>query len=305
MIQTYVEKFIENLPDNIKKNDKPIIIDLVLDGGAFNGSYLIGALYFLKEMEKRNYIKINRISGASIGSVIGFFYFLDKLDLAIDLYELTKNNFKKKYNLNIVKNLKTILKEHVDENFYLKIKNKLFISYHNISKIKKIVQSKYENNDDLFEAIIKSCFVPHLIDGNILYENKYIDGMFPYVFKQKKNNKVLYLNILSYNKIINTINIKNEKSNYHRVLTGLIDIHEFFIKGSNTDMCSYVENWTILNKCIRCFQLTVEQFIVFIMYIYITLKKYILMENNLSFLIKPFRKINREILKMILKTYFI
>ena len=58
MIHDYVIKFIENLPDPIKNVQVPQRMDLVLDGGAFNGSYLIGALYFLKEMEKRNYIKI-------------------------------------------------------------------------------------------------------------------------------------------------------------------------------------------------------------------------------------------------------
>ena len=305
MIQVYIDKFIENLPDNIKNNDKPIIIDLVLDGGAFNGSYQIGALYFLKEMEKLNYIKINRISGASIGSVIGFFSFLDKLDLASELYESTKNNFKKKYNLKIVKNLKTILKDHVPENFYLTVNNKLFISYHNVEKCKKVIQSKYNNNDELFEAIIKSCFVPHLIDGNLLYENKYMDGILPYVFKQKNDNKILYLNILSYNKIFNTLNIKNEKSNYHRILTGLIDIHNFFIKGSNTDMCSYVDKWSILNKSIRCFQLILEQIVVYIMYLYINLKKYILKENNLNVFLKPLKKLHRELVKMILKQYFV
>jgi hypothetical protein len=305
MIQTYVDKFIENLPDSIKNNKEPIIIDLVLDGGAFNGSYLIGALYFLKKMEKLNYIKVNRISGASIGSVIALFYFLDNLDLAMQLYELTKNNFKKKYNLKIVKNLKTILKDHIPENFYLSINNKLFISYHNIIKRKKIVKSKYENNSDMFDTIIKSCFVPYLIDGNCLYENKYIDGILPYVFNKKNDSKILYLNILSYNKIFNILNIKNENTNYHRVLTGLIDVHNFFIKESSTDMCSYVNNWTILNVFNRYVQLIFQQIIIYIIYIFIIFKKYILKENCCDVLFKPIKKIYKEIVKMILKKYFI
>ena len=50
MIEQYVNKLIDNLPDNIKNTKKPIVLDLVLDGGVFNGSYLVGALYFLKEM---------------------------------------------------------------------------------------------------------------------------------------------------------------------------------------------------------------------------------------------------------------
>ena len=57
MIHEYVIKLIDNLPDDIKNVPEPVVIDLVLDGGVFNGSYLVGALYFLKEMEKRKYIK--------------------------------------------------------------------------------------------------------------------------------------------------------------------------------------------------------------------------------------------------------
>ena len=47
MIDEYVNRLIENLPEDKNKLQQ---VDLVLDGGAFNGSYLVGALYFLKEM---------------------------------------------------------------------------------------------------------------------------------------------------------------------------------------------------------------------------------------------------------------
>ena len=50
MIDKYIEKLIENLPHEI--TSQTIELDLVLDGGAFNGSYLVGGLMFLKEMEK-------------------------------------------------------------------------------------------------------------------------------------------------------------------------------------------------------------------------------------------------------------
>jgi hypothetical protein len=73
MINEYVIKLIENLPDDIKNVKEPIKIDLVLDGGLFNGSYQVGALYFLKEMENRKYIKIERISGCSVGSIVGLY----------------------------------------------------------------------------------------------------------------------------------------------------------------------------------------------------------------------------------------
>ena len=88
MINEYVNKLIENLPENIKNRVEPEEIDLLLDGGVFNGSYHVGALYFLKEMEKRKYIKINRISGCSAGSIVAFLYFIDGLDLMPKLYDI-------------------------------------------------------------------------------------------------------------------------------------------------------------------------------------------------------------------------
>ena len=45
MINQYVDKFIKNLPEELKNNKKPLQLDLVLDGGVFNGSYLVGALH--------------------------------------------------------------------------------------------------------------------------------------------------------------------------------------------------------------------------------------------------------------------
>lgn len=90
MINDYVIKLIENLPDDLKNSKTPLRLDLVLDGGIFNGSYLVGALYFLKEMEKRNYVIIERISGCSIGSVVAFLYFIDSLDMMPVLYDIVK-----------------------------------------------------------------------------------------------------------------------------------------------------------------------------------------------------------------------
>ena len=106
MINEYVIKLIENLPDDLKNSTTPLRLDLVLDGGIFNGSYLVGALYFLKEMEKRKYIIVERISGASIGSIVAFLYFIDALDMMPQLYDIVKADFKNGYNLPSVKEIK-------------------------------------------------------------------------------------------------------------------------------------------------------------------------------------------------------
>lgn len=287
MIETYVNKLIDNLPDTIKKvNGKrnPLELDLVLSGGGFNGSYLIGALYFLKEMENRNYIKIHRISGCSIGSIAGLLYIENDLKRISPLYKYFTKQFKKKHNLSEIKNIRLLLGEKIIDN-YAKANDKLYICYNNIETGVKIVKSRFDSADDLCNTIIKSCFIPLLIDENICYKSKYIDGINPYIFEPKstgkdekygKERKTLFLDLFTYNKASCLINIKNEKNAFHRVLTGLLEIHNFFIKGTNTDMCSYVNNWSIIQKSVYCCKLLAERMIVYFLACIVYINKIII-----------------------------
>jgi hypothetical protein len=266
MIDEYVIKLIDNLPDDIKNRKEPLVIDLVLDGGIFNGSYLVGALYFLKEMEKRNYIAIKRISSCSIGSVVAFIYFIDALDLMPELYNIVNKCFKQTYKLQTIKDLKKHLGKKIPSDICEKVNGKLFIAYNNVIKRKKVVKSVYKDVDDIMNSIINSCFVPFLIDGNILNKSKYIDGLNPYIFDKEKNTKILHLDLYGYDKVGCLLNVKNEKTNYHRILSGLLDIHSFFIKGTNTPMCSYVNNWTIYNYGFNGLKTLVERMMIYIVY---------------------------------------
>ena len=82
----------------------------------------------------------------------------------------------------------------------------------------------------------------------MIYKNKYIDGITPYIFEETKNRKILYLDLCNNDKLYHMINIKNEKTDSHRILTGILDAHLFFIKNTNTSMCSYVNDWTLMHK---------------------------------------------------------
>jgi len=115
MINDYVIKLIDNLPDDIKNAKEPIFIDLVLDGGVFNGSYLVGALYFLKEMEKRNYIKIDRMSGCSEGAIVALLYHMDALEMMHQLYEMIHKDFRQTYKLQLVKEMKKYLADRIPD----------------------------------------------------------------------------------------------------------------------------------------------------------------------------------------------
>ena len=303
MIHDYVLKLIGNLPDEIKNVKSPMIIDLVLDGGIFNGSYLVGALHFLKEMEKQKFIKINRISGCSVGSIIAFLYYIDCLDLMPKFYEIIHKDFKQTYNLKMIKEFKNLLGENIPSNICKKINNKFYITYNNIKKGKKIIKSKYKDVDELINTIIKSCYIPFLIDGNILYENKFIDGINPFIFKKVPTNKILYLDLFGYDKIGNLLNVKNEKSNFHRILSGLLDIHTFFIKQSNTQMCSYVNDWNLSNLVYYSIKLMIEKIMIYLTYFIIYIKDNFTCNNNNNIISKILIKITEDIFIILLETY--
>lgn len=303
MINEYVIKLIENLPDDLKNSKTPLRIDLVLDGGIFNGSYLVGALCFLKEMEKRNYIIIERISGCSIGSVVAFLYFIDALDEMPKLYDIVKNEFKEKYKLPTIKEIKTHLQNKIPENICEKINGRLYICYNNIKKGSKTIKSQYKNVDEIMNTIIKSCFIPYLIDSEILYEGKYIDGINPYIFSQEPNKKILFLDLFGYDKIGNLLNVKNEKTNYHRILSGLLDIHNFYIKQTNTQMCSYVNDWSFTNMGFNYIKILIEKMLIYITYFLIYVKNKIPATFETTVLYKILSKITHEIFIIILETY--
>jgi hypothetical protein len=303
MINDYVIKLIENLPDDLKNSKTPLRLDLVLDGGIFNGSYLVGAMYFLKEMEKRNYIKIERISGCSIGSIVAFLYYIDSLDLMSNLYDIVTNDFKKHYKLLFLKEIKKYFSERIPEDVCKKVNGKLYICYNNIKKGTKRVKSHYKDVDEILNTIIKSSFVPYLIDGEILYENKCIDGINPYIFDKENNKKILYLDLFGYDKIGNLLNVKNEKTNYHRILSGLLDIHSFYIKQSNTQMCSYVNDWSINNITFNYIKIIIEKCCIYFTYFLIYIRTKIPKEFENTFIHKILSRITQDIFIIVLETY--
>jgi hypothetical protein len=302
MINQYITRLVDNLPDEFKERKTPLRIDLVLDGGLFNGSYLIGALQFLKELERRKYIRVDRISGASIGSIVGLAYLSDTLDSMPDLYNIVYNEMKNSNTMSCIQDLKNKLKHDTD--LYNKLNNKLYVSYNNIEKRNKVVKYLYKTNDEVFDAISKSCHLPFVIDGKLLYKKKYLDGVNPYMFKPCPNKKILYLDLFGYDKLINFFNVKNEKTNCHRILTGMLDIHNFYIKQSETPMCSYVNEWGIINRWRLSIKGLNETIIVYTVCILNILSRYT-MGIEKTILYKLFARIVNSCFSVVLETYCI
>ena len=296
MIDEYVLKLMENLPDTITKRDTPLKIDLILGGGAFNGSYILGALFFLKELERKKYIEIKRISTCSISSILALLYLTDNLDKANELYFDIIQDFKNKCNLSKLFELKKLFETYITNETIHSLHKKLYICYNNINTRKKCVVNKYKDIDELFDVITRSCFVPFIINFQPSYKDAYIVGIIPYFFKSKKSNKIkrLYLDVYTLDKLAYSISIKNEQNNYHRLFEGLLDIHKFFIKQTNTTMCSYLENWSLHNYAVYYTYIVVERIIIY----FISFVNFIYKMNLTSF--DNIKRIVEKSIKLIL-----
>jgi predicted patatin/cPLA2 family phospholipase len=257
MFEEQIKKLIKNIPERITR--EALILDIVLEGGGFNGSYELGIMYLIKELVRKEYIKVERISGASIGSVVGLCYLIDKMDIYIEKYELTREKWREKINLKVVKELIEDLCNLITEEKFNEIKsNKLYITYYSLKTKKQIIKSEYINKEDLKESIIKSCYLPYIIDEEVGYkceEQYFIDGGHPYIFHNREKsglNKILYISINQIKNIPSMITTKNENNIYGRVLKGILDSYNFFVNYNNgnykkSELCSFVNEWSSID----------------------------------------------------------
>lgn len=268
------DKQIKNLISNIEKPEKPLELDLILEGGAFNGSYELGICYFLREMEKQNYIKINRISGASIGSVIGLCYILDKLDKYYDAYNSMRENWTKSLNVNLYKTFILENTKDLSENIIEKINDKLYITYNNIETKEQVIKKTYNNVDDIIQSIFKSCHIPYISDEELCQEEFFIDGGMPFIFidrekeKISQNKDILYVNINHFNILFDSLNVSKEVSLDGRILNGILNVYNLFLYKQNNSMCSFMSKWKLQHFVIlRIKQLIIVLLVYFIYFI--------------------------------------
>ena len=247
-LQTFINTLIENVPEK----HLPKKIDLVLDGGAFNGVYMLGSLFYMKELERSNKIKVNKVSGCSIGAIIGLLFLLDKMDISIGICNDCYKYLRKHQDLKkVIAKFKKTMNDMIHEEDVQVVNNRFYLTYFDTNKGEQIVKKKYKDKTELIDNIIKSLYVPYLMERKATDNDGCIDGAFPYMFKVKDKDKengrkVLFLNLQSLDKIKNMIFIKNEKNIYSRLLEGLMDTHQFFEKNVANNLCSYVNEWTIM-----------------------------------------------------------
>jgi len=265
-----MKTMITNMIDTIKnENDELIHLDIVLSGGAFNAIYLVGCLLFLKEMQYKNKIMTYRISSCSASSFIALLYLTNNLDLFhYKIYDIVVKSFKKNkkciftedvlnHVFNVIETTLYDIDGLTEYEILKKINYKLYISYFDIKKCKRVVKKKYNSLHEIFETIKKSCHVPFITFTDALYQKRYMDGWYPYIFKtydvkdskEMKNikKKQLYIDLLGKDKVKESFVLKGNKTKTEKVVNGLLDTYSFFSQNgkNDTSMCSYLDRKSI------------------------------------------------------------
>lgn len=292
-----VDELVKNLPPSNTQE-----IDLILDNGAFNGLYLFGILIYIKKLESLKKIKINKISGSSIGSAFAVLYLIDRLDLTESIYDNMRTCWKDNCNLHIWKDILISTLENfiTMKEITEKINDKIYINYFDTKKCVEIIKSNFSSKEELIETLYKSSFIPILINGDLSYDNC-IDGFNPTLFdkKSKEDNKCLFIHLIQFNNIIKALNLANDKNTSFRAVEGINTIHKFFL-GEKQNLCSYVNNWSIKELLFYRFRQIIYLLIVYFISLVSVLKKNIpnsLYETPIYNLIREFtQKIYKDVM---------
>ena len=96
-----------------------------------------------------------------------------------------------------------------------------------------------------------------------------MDGLSPYAFDVKRDRQILYCSPFNY-QYLRVLGSETSK-----LLTGILDIHGFFIIKQSTSMCSYVSDWSWFDRNIELLKYIVERIVVYIIYTMLILKPYV------------------------------
>lgn len=277
-----LSQYIDNLIENIPPRETPYEFDIVIEGGVFNGSYALGILIFLKALEKKNYLKVNRLSGTSIGAVGAFKFLTNQLETSVKNYEDFRKQFQTQLNLNILKKI-------IDDDFaamspevFERIQNDvLYINYFDVEKKEQILESRYTSREHLRDTILKSCHIPFLSDGSCCVQENgrlLLDGGLPYIFPERDrrlNKRILYISISGASKIKTMFNTRNEKTIHGRFLEGVLDVYNFLLKDKKTTMCSFIDNWSFFDFMVLRFKHGTLTLIIYLIYWLIIIGRFI------------------------------
>lgn len=240
----FLTKYITALIDNADLSNTPRDIDIIFDGGAFNGVFGQGIATYLNELENRDKIKIHRISGCSIGAFIALIYATkQKYDFESGFVKVS-DHFKKFLNLSeFAREVKEYIFDTLDDGIIKSLNQTLHISYYDLKLRKQIVVNEFVDKNHLYDCILRSSHIPYVSNVDFAYDERYVDGITPHIFRDGERD-ALFISLMTPRKLSRLFVSQNEVNSNSRMLTGLADADEFFTTGKS-DMCSWVKNWRL------------------------------------------------------------
>ena len=240
-----LRSYVEAVASNIDGSSVPDEIDLVFGSGAFNGGSAIGAAIFIKELEKQGKLKVRRISGSSVGSLVALAYITDKFDYVEQMHSQGRKMMRENGSFEGIRDIFTQIVDTVSDNnigmLIENIRDRLFISYNDASNFSYHVVSTYSKKEDLVNAIERSCYMPLITDGDVCIDEKYFDGVVPHLFNDSEI-PVLVVTLAQVSQLAKIASIRGEENPHARVLSGATDASTFFLTGRSI-LCSWRNKW--------------------------------------------------------------
>jgi hypothetical protein len=260
-----LRQYINALTVNLHSVGEPKPLNLIFDSGAVNGLIGIGAALYLHHLEKIKHIKVNKVSGCSVGSLIALWYLCGCPETIYSHIETLFAYYKKHKDFFIFEQMvKAVIQQFfiTDAAVGEKLNGILYINYYDTKKCKQRVVSKFKNRAHLTRCIIRSAHIPFLTSKSHKYQGRYIDGIAPFIFKIDKNTscKNLFIQLIQFTRPFDSLRVKKETNIYSRLLRGVVDTNEFFINGSSS-VCSYVNYKTRIHLWYR------QYVVLFILYV--------------------------------------
>lgn len=245
----YLEPFVNALMEGLTSHDIPKKLDIVLEGGALNGAYEAGVLCYLKELEKRKMLTVEKISGVSCGALIAMLYLTSQLESLEEFYTQLSNSLLESGNFSNLEQLIDKAVSNVSDDMIGSLNNRLFITYVNLADQSRCIQSEFTSKKDLADCLKKSSYLPYFIDGKSTTNDLCIDGGTPYLFpfdKEKRSNpsyRTLYVKLTSFRLLKEALSVKAEVNVATRAVDGIQKIHNLLKHRERNDLVSFVEDW--------------------------------------------------------------
>jgi hypothetical protein len=277
-----LNQYINALLVNVDSKKLPKNVNLIFDSGAVNGLMGVGAALYINGLKEKNYIKVNKISGCSIGSIIAVWYLCGCPDLIYDFLEDLFNYYKTNKNFFIYeKIIKDSIYKLFDNDDLSLLNNTLHINYYDTKEHKQCIISNFSNRNHLIDCILRSSHIPYITSNVYKFNDRYIDGISPYIFeiqdKDKDNEcKNIFIKLIDFHNPLKALNVKNEKNIYTRLLKGVSETNDFFVN-NNTSLCLYT-------SCFIKTQLYIRQ--LFVLFIIFIIDYIIIINNNLPECVK-------------------